>query len=36
MLGTVAIILVVVWAIKELADTLGIADRIKFGKQRRE
>lgn len=33
MLGTMLMILVIVWAIKEIAEGVGIADRIKHGKQ---
>lgn len=35
MLGWILMILVVVWALKELAEGFGVTDRIKYGKQTR-
>ena len=36
MLGTILLIVVIVWAIKELAEGTGIADRVKYGKSERK
>jgi hypothetical protein len=35
MLGIMLMIVIVVWAIKELAEGTGISDRVRYGKQTR-
>ena len=35
MLGTMLMIILIVWAVKELAEGIGISDRVKYGKQDR-
>lgn len=33
MLSTMLMILIVVWAIKELCEGTGLSDRVRYGKQ---
>ena len=36
MLSTMLMILIVVWAIKELCEGTGLSDRVRYGKQQRK
>ena len=36
MLSVLLLIVIIVWAIKELAEGTGVKDRIVYGKQERE